>query len=122
MEALCQQNRLLIEEDGVVRVPFLIKGELILPPEMSLAEIQAAFADFPPGEHYRKLPHAQLLRQPVIDRKAMEYTGEHLYQVMPPLQPARLIEMNFTRLVNGLYALPVDEIINYLQDILRAAW
>jgi hypothetical protein len=120
MEKFCQQQRLLIEEDGLVRVPFLVKGQLVAPPEVSRAEIEAAFAEASPGDNYRKLPQAQLLREPVIDRQSMKYSGQYLVQVMPPIQPAALIESDFKRLVEGPYALQVDQITEYLQTILRA--
>ena len=44
MDEICRQHHLLTEERGVVRVPFLVKGKLVLPPEMGWAEVASAFA------------------------------------------------------------------------------
>ena len=41
METICQKDRLLIEEDGIIRVPFLVKGRLVVPPEIERGEVAA---------------------------------------------------------------------------------
>ena len=125
MESICQQYRLLFEDDGVIRVPFLIKGRLVMPPELSRAEIEAAFSALEPAAGYVKLPGAQLLRQPVIDPDTLRYTGEYQIQVLPALDPLGLIELDFERLQRGPYALSVAEIMDYLAQVsagLQAGW
>ncbi|MEW5941584.1 MAG: acyl-CoA reductase [Chloroflexota bacterium] len=117
METLCRQNRLLTEERGVVRAPFLVKGQLILPPQMTRAEIESAFASAAPETRYLKLPRAQLLREPVIDRAAADYSADFLYQVLPPLDPLDLIETDIEKLVAGPYALSVNQVADFTQTI-----
>ncbi|MBN1891074.1 MAG: hypothetical protein JW850_23965 [Thermoflexales bacterium] len=120
MERLCQEHGVLIEHDGVVRVPFLVKGELIAPPAITRAEIEAAFAQAEADASYVKTARAQLVRERVIDRTTMRYTGDYLYQVLPPLNPLDVIETDFAKLVRGPYALTVAEILQYLQAIAEA--
>jgi hypothetical protein len=125
METICQQYRLLYNDDGVIRVPFLVKGRLVVPPEFTRAQVEAAFAGVDANTGYVKLPQAQLLREPVIDPHTMRYTGEHQYQVLPALDPAELIEMDFERLQCGPYALSVAEVLEYLSKVsahLQAGW
>jgi hypothetical protein len=117
MEELCRQHNLLIEERGVVRIPFLVKGELLLPPEMGKEEVESAFSGADRDTHYLKLPHAQLIREPVIDRDRNEYAPEYLYQVMPPLNPLDLVETDTGKLVRGPYAHTVDGIVEFTQAI-----
>jgi len=117
MERICQQHHLLLDEGGVIHVPFLVKGKLVHPPRLSRADVEAAFADRDRDTHYVKLPHAQLVREPVIDRQSMQYTSEYLYQVLPPVNPLQLIETDFDGLVRGPYSLSVQQILEFLQSV-----
>jgi len=117
VENLRAQHHLLVEEAGLVRVPFLVKGRLVLPPEMGRDAIVAAFAGAEAGAGYAKLPNCQLIRQPVIDRRSMRATGDYLYQVLPPARPLDLIDTEFDQLVSGPYALTVEAVLDYLQAI-----
>ena len=116
MEKLCSKYKLL-QNDGFIRVPLLIKGRLVLPPEISREEIEAAFRGSDRKSNYIKLPQAQIIREPVIDRKSMKYTGEYVYQVMPKFGGMELIETDKDKLVRGLYALSTEEILEYLESI-----
>ena len=90
---------MLRNNNGVIRVPFLIKGKIIAPPEMDKAKIEAAFADAEKEVTYRKIPEAQLIREPVIDRVSLKYTGEYIYQVLPLIDFRDLIETDIDKLV-----------------------
>lgn len=125
METICQKHRLLYNDEGLVRVPFLVKGRLVIPPETDRAQVEAAFVGLEPDVGYVRLPHVQLLREPIIDSASQRYTGEFLYQVLPVLNPAELVEMDFGRLLHGPYALNVEEILDYLSCIaakLQESW
>ena len=125
MEKICQQHHLLLEEGRVIRVPFLVKGKLALPPEMSRDEIESAFSQVSQDATYVKLPNAQLLREPVIDRGTMKYSSSYLYQVLPPVNPTELVETDFDNLVRGPYALTVEDVLQYLRvisDVLQENW
>jgi hypothetical protein len=117
MEKLCRKHSLLANDGGVIRLPFLVKGRLVVPPEISRGQIEAAFAA-DRDSVYARLPGAQLIREPVIDRRTMKYTGDYIYQVMPPLDAAALIEDNIEELVAGPYALSVEDCLDYLESIL----
>jgi hypothetical protein len=112
-------DNLLRNIDGIVRVPFLIKGRLILPPAISLEKVLAAFAGIDKDVRYLRLPEVQIIRQPVIDRRSMRYTGEYLYQVLPSLNPRDLIETDFDSLVSGPYALSTREVLDYLESLVN---
>jgi hypothetical protein len=120
MESICKQQNLLMEEDSVIHVPFLVKGKLVLPPRLSRGEVEAAFAGAERETHYVKLPQAQLVREPIIDRRSMQYTSGYLYQVMPSINPFDLIETDFEGLVRGPYALTVQQVLEFLETVAGA--
>ena len=117
MNTLSASSNLLSEREGIIRVPFLVKGRLVIPPEMTRTEVETAFAGAGEDASCVKLPNAQLLRERIIDRPTMSYTGEYLYQVLPPVDPLELIERDMDRLVRGPYALTMEEVLAYLRGI-----
>jgi hypothetical protein len=114
-----ENNSIMTLEDGIIRIPFLVKGKLIPPPQIDLCEIEKAFNSADAGVTYEKLPEAQVVREPVIDRKTMKYTGDYIYQLMPEISAEALIENDIDKLADTLYSLPVDEILDYLDKILN---
>ena len=44
MEKLCTGHNLLNNDGGIVRVPFLVKGRLVVPPEIDRHQIETAFS------------------------------------------------------------------------------
>ncbi|MDD4986035.1 MAG: acyl-CoA reductase [Dehalococcoidales bacterium] len=119
MERLCREHNLLNNDSGVVRMPFLVKGKLVAPPEISKQQIEGAFNEADEKTTCVKLPEAQVVREPVIDRKSMKYTGEYVYQVMPQFTGAELIETDTDKLALELYDLSVEDILDYLEKILH---
>lgn len=117
MKQIVEELDLLRNHEGVVRVPFLVKGKIVAPPELDKAEIEAAFVPADKETLYLKLPGAQVIRERAIDRKSMKYTGEYIYQVMPFIHTDALIEMDLDGLARGLYALSVQNILDYLHAI-----
>lgn len=114
MEKTCQKSGLLQNDCGVVRVPFLVKGRLIAPPEVGRDRIEAAFGHTGRDIRYCRLPGAQLIREPVIDRKTLRYTGEYVCQVLPAVSGSDLVETDIDGLARGLYSLSVEDILDYL--------
>jgi hypothetical protein len=114
---LAGKYNLLHNDRGVVRVPFLIKGKLIIPPELTRNEIEFAFRDADKTALFFKLPGAQLIRNPVIDRHKLKYTGEYIYYLMPSLEAEGLIERDIDKLTKGPYALSVDGILKYVRSV-----
>ena len=112
------ENKYLTAENGIIHIPFLIKGRLITPPKLDRNQIEKAFGSVDVDDTYVKLSAAQIVRERVIDRKTMSYTGEYAYQVMPPLKAEDLIEKDFDRLTETLYSLSVYAILDYLDKIL----
>lgn len=113
-----RSNDVLTLKDGIIKVPFLVKGKLIVPPRIDRDIIEKAFSSADTGTTYVQLTEAQVIREPVIDRKAMKYTGDDIYQLMPMFTAKDLIETDFDMLSNTLYSLSVDDILDYLDTIL----
>jgi hypothetical protein len=44
MDKICREQQLLSNEDGIVRVPFLVKGKLISPPRIDRSQIEKVFS------------------------------------------------------------------------------
>lgn len=117
MEKVCREHGLLAEQDTVVRLPFLVKGRLVMPPAISRKEAECAFSGTVSGTLVVKTAGAQILRETVIERPAMRCSGEYLYQVMPDLNLCELIEADTGSLSKGLYQLRVDEVLSYMERI-----
>jgi hypothetical protein len=112
-------RNLMVDKDGVISIPFLIKGKLITPTHLDAGEIKKAFNSADGNTSYVKLPEVQIIREPVIDRQTMKYNGDYIYQLMPPLKAEYLVEKDFDRLVNTLYSLSVEDILQYIDTVLR---
>ncbi len=115
---VCLEYGLLNLREGVVRIPFLVKGALVVPPEISLQKVREAFQNVDAGTGYVKVPGAQIVREPLIDRQTMRYSGDYLYQVMPGISAPALLETDIDKLANGLYNLKVVDILQYLATII----
>ena len=113
-----ENNSMLTLEDGVIRIPFLVKGKLVAPPQIERSRIEKAFGCVDNDTSYVKLPEAQVVREAVIDRKTMKYPGDYIYQLMPPVTAEDLVENDIDKLAETLYSLPVDDILDYLDKIL----
>jgi len=120
MEKLCFKHNLFHNDEGLVRVPFLIKGRLAVPPEISREQIEDVFSLIDKSATYIKLPQAQIVREPIIDRRSMKYTGKCLYHVMPAVIGPELVETDRDKLARGLYTLSTEDILEYLQSIQSA--
>jgi hypothetical protein len=119
IEKLCEDHDLLKNIDGIVRIPFLVKGSLVVPPYITRTQVEEAFYNSSKDVVYTKLKEAQIIRMPVIDRVSRSQTGDFLYHVMPMVSANELIEKDIEALVRGLYALSVDEILQYLESVVR---
>jgi hypothetical protein len=115
MKDICEKLHLLFDDGDLVRVPMLVKGKIVAPPKVTREEIEAAFAGT--DATHVTLEHAQVLREPIIDRATMQETGAWQYQVLARLDPLELIERDEKELVSALYALPFSEIIAYLNGL-----
>ena len=128
IEELCREHDLLtLGKDNIVRVPFLVKGTLRVPPVAGMDRIEEAFSakeeatGKPPNAVTSvRLEDAQVLREPVLDRETMRCTDEFVYQVLPSFDPEELIESDFDRVVNELYNLPFEEVLDFLGKISSA--
>jgi len=128
IEETCREYDLLtLGEDDIVRVPFLIKGTLRVPPVVGMDRIREAFTakeeatgNPPHAVTTVRLEDVQVLREPVIDRETMRWTDEFVYQVLPAFDAEELIERDFDRVVSELYNLPFEEVLDFLGRISSA--
>jgi hypothetical protein len=118
MKEIRNRYDLLNNDKDIIRVPFLIKGTIVSPPEIRRETIESAFLSGNTDRTYIRLPEAQIIRERVIDRKTMRYTGEYLYSVMPVFEAEEIIETDTGKLADGLYSLSVEAILNYLERIM----
>jgi hypothetical protein len=125
IEELCREHDLLmLGKDNIVRVPFLVKGALRVPPAVGMERIQEAFSakEKAMGKSAKavstvRLEDAQVLREPVLDRRTMRCTDEFVYQVLPTFDPEELIERDLDRVVNELYNLPFEGVLDFLGEV-----
>ncbi|MFQ5684757.1 MAG: acyl-CoA reductase [Candidatus Binatia bacterium] len=126
--AVCAQHNLLaLDKNNVIRVPFLIKGQLRVPEIVSIGVIEAAFAEKELGAGpadakatHCRIGQTQVLREPVIDRQTLKQTGEYTYSAMPLVTADELIERDVDGLADELYNLPVDAILEFVDGVRQA--
>ncbi|HNZ64864.1 MAG TPA: acyl-CoA reductase [Smithella sp.] len=119
MEKICANLNVLSESSNIVRIPFLVKGKLIVPPDVHKDDIERAFSAKGKDADYVRMENAQVAREQIIDRKTMKYTDEFIYEVMPLFNPAELIESDIEKLSKELYSLPFNEVEKYLSSLAK---
>ncbi|MFH2098524.1 MAG: hypothetical protein ABIJ95_03360, partial [Pseudomonadota bacterium] len=126
--AICRELDLLrVDRDGIMRVPFLIKGDLRVPPRVDVGEIRRSFEvrDRAAGIGASGVTHAwaggaQVLREPVIDRKTFAATGRFRYTVLPVFTAPEVVEPDVLRLSRELFNLPFGQVLDYVGALGRA--
>ncbi|MBK6697182.1 MAG: hypothetical protein IPG50_34085 [Myxococcales bacterium] len=113
-------------EDGILRVPFLVRGKLRVPEAITREAIDHRFreldaeagpSDGLPG--YARVGGAQVLRE-VVTRPKIAGTPRFVYTVMPVFEPDEVIERDVAALAEELYDLPVTEIVAYADGLAKA--
>jgi hypothetical protein len=125
--ALCRTQRLLARDDaGIVRVPFLVRGKLVVPDDVDVQAIERAFEEKDRKQSLGRGPasyvtvgRTQVLREPIIDRGKMTRTDRWQYTVMPAFSPDDVIERDVDALAKELYSLPFDEIETFIKQLAR---
>jgi hypothetical protein len=113
------------DEDGVFRLPALIKGELVFAPRISRDRLRqaAAAATRPGAEEGAQNPGAtadaaQSFRfegaQVVSLPRPGSPAGERQFLLFPQVRPDALIETDQSALARELYALPFREVMDYV--------
>jgi Acyl-CoA reductase (LuxC) len=117
----------VLTDEGIVRCPFLVKGQLVNPPGVSLDAITRAFAVLDElrgsADEYRSyvaVGNAQVLRHREIDRKTMLGTGRWIYTVMPSVSPQQLVETDIDELAKELYSIPYGSVLEWLKLVSAA--
>jgi Acyl-CoA reductase (LuxC) len=107
------------DDDGIVRVPILVKGRLRFPPDVRIDQLRAAAGSTDREAESFPIEGAQVIRLPVYDRKTFRPTGEHEYLVFASPDPRELVEVDIGKLNRGLFALKVSEVLGYVGELRR---
>lgn len=112
------------DAEGVVRLPTLVKGELVYPRPVSAAELSAAArgaAGSTSASSFR-LDDLQVIREPVLDPQSLAFAGEWRFLVLARPDPRRLVEDDPAELARSLFALPLRDVLDYvaqLRDVIQ---
>lgn len=125
---ICRKDNLLqLDANNIMRIPFLIKGQVRVPGPIDIDTIKKAFArkegekPFAPGSvTHVTIGNVQVAREPVIDRATMANTGGWIYSVMPTFSAAEVVEKDLGRLCQALYNMPFDGVLDLLRGLREA--
>lgn len=113
------------DEENVLRIPALVRGELVHAGAIRRDELEAAARDRGgaggdgQGPEAFRVGEASVLRTPLLDASRRP-TGEVRYLVLPRPEPSRLIETDPAELSRSVFSLPFEEVLAYL-GALRSA-
>ena len=116
-------NAVLVDEDRVIRIPALIRGELVHASPIGLAALEeAAGARARTAEDVRapaafRVADAHVLREPLRDPGSGRPTGDFRYFVLPRPEPSRLLEKDPAELARSLFSLPFAEILSFAGEL-----
>jgi len=114
----------IAETGGVVRLPSLVKGELIYPRAVSAGELSATarIAGVRPGVPSSfRFDDLHVIREPVLDPESLAFAGEWRFLVLARPEPQRLVE-DPAELARSLFALPFQDVLDFvaeLREVLR---
>lgn len=118
------ETALTPDAEGILRMPVLARGEILVAPRIGIAELRSAARQAEqqaPGSADASLAFpvgsALAIRQPLYDRSSLEATGEHQFLLLPRFEPRALLEEDRPRLARELYELPVDEVLAYVAEL-----
>ncbi|MDA1301060.1 MAG: hypothetical protein O2868_13390 [Proteobacteria bacterium] len=107
-------------DEGIIRMPCLIKGRLEFAPELSIATILAAFSQrgFSPVETATlRVGDAFVIRQPGIDRATLQADLTTQYLTFAAPNAEDLLETDLIGLSQELYQLPVSAVLEYIAGL-----
>lgn len=118
IEAYLSEHELLCRGEGnVVRLPLLVRGELIEPPEFDAGELQRILGD----RTYAEIDGAQVVSQDVLTPDTLRPAGTKLLLVMPRIQdPRRLLIEDTNALAHELYGLPFERVLEFVECLQHA--
>ncbi len=128
IEKLCNQQQIMqLFNNNIMRIPFLIKGQLRIPKMLDIHQIERSFEILDnkrgPSESwptYVCIDEVQVLRESVYDRDTLTRTSSCRYSLMPMFKPEEVIESDMTLLADELFNLPVEEIFRYVESLRNA--
>ncbi len=114
---LLKEHRLFVDDGGVVRVPHLIRGRLVPPPDVPRARVVAAVNAAGPDAGYVRMDGdgAQVLVERYVEKG--QVTERRRYLLLPDIDPLELVDFDLDQLVTGPYAVPFDEVLALLDRL-----
>jgi len=114
-------------KDYFLKLPFLIKGDLEYPPDIAADTIYAAFGDQsaqtgkrPEAVTHVRVAGAQVIREPILNRKIVRDEEAYFYQIMPDVNPVRAGYFDPMTLSRDLYNVPFGDVLAYLGRVSSA--
>jgi hypothetical protein len=100
-----------------VRLPAVIRGRFHMPTWPRVREIVEAVAHRAPSVFGPTTDGAYLVAQPVIDRQALEPTGEMRVLIVPAPDPRELVEPDPAAAIMELMRMPLDAVCEFVDAI-----
>ncbi len=124
-KTIAQSEWLATDANEVMKVPLLVKGQLVPPPDVGFEQIRRAFAPLdescgaadPPATCVT-VNGAQVVRERIVEHDPRRLTDRYRYHVMPTFAATDLIERDIDRLSAQLYSLRFEQALEWL-DCLR---
>jgi hypothetical protein len=109
-------DRDLLRPDALVRIPHLVRGELVAPPPISLDDARAAIGE----NDYARVGGAQIVSERLIDRATMEQRRQKRLLIMPDIDPTALLVRDPGATRAALTAISFDSLVEWLDRTSRA--
>jgi len=114
-------------KDYFLKLPFLVRGQIAYPPDVGADMIRSAFDEKagltgkqPAAVTYVKVHGAQVIREPILNRRIVRTEDAYLYQVMPEVDPVQVGYFEPVTLAEELYDIPFDDVLAYLERLSAA--
>jgi hypothetical protein len=111
---LRDQRLFAVDEHGIVRLPMLISGRLVVPSEITADDALAALG----GAEYAQTDDVQIVRQALMDPQTLREDGRHLLFVLPRVRDVdELCATTADDVARDLACLPTADIGRYLDRV-----
>ncbi|GAA2911781.1 acyl-CoA reductase [Streptosporangium fragile] len=101
----------------IVRLPAVVRGEIVMPPWPRVADVRRAVAE--PGPHRVEgvAGGCHVIGRPVVDRDALDLTGETQVLVLPAPDASHLLEPDPAGALLELARTPLPEVLSFVDAV-----
>jgi len=116
-------SAILVDEERVLRIPALVRGEVVHASPIGLSALEVAASARAGSAENAWAPasfrvgDAHVLREPLLVPASRKPTGDFRYLVLPRPEPSRLIEKDPAELARSLFSLPFAEILSFAGEL-----